>query len=109
MRRFQTLLLLPALSGCSMMSVYEGGFNCPAGSAVKCKPISEVNEMINQGQIPPQGQENKNGDPLSQEENSCSTCKVNITGEGDDNEIWWAEPLWVESASSEYMRRFSAC
>ncbi len=35
-----------ALSGC--MGVYEGGFECPAGEGMKCKSISEVNQMVNQ-------------------------------------------------------------
>jgi len=35
-----------ALSGC--MGVYEGGFECPPGEGVKCKSISEVNQMVDQ-------------------------------------------------------------
>lgn len=38
------------LSGC--MGIYEGGFECPAGTGVGCKSISEVNHMINQGTLP---------------------------------------------------------
>lgn len=44
--------MLPAalLSGC--MGIYEGGFECPAGVGVGCKSISEVNDMVNQGELP---------------------------------------------------------
>lgn len=47
-----TAMLLPAalLSGC--MGIYEGGFECPAGTGVGCKSISDVNTMVNQGEIP---------------------------------------------------------
>ena len=38
------------LSGC--MGIYEGGFECPAGTGVGCKSISEVNQMVNQGELP---------------------------------------------------------
>ncbi len=50
------LLFLPLiLSGC--MGIYEGGFECPPGSGIKCKSISEVNELINKGAIPSSGME----------------------------------------------------
>lgn len=39
-----------SLSGC--MGIYEGGFECPAGVGVGCKSISDVNTMVNQGDIP---------------------------------------------------------
>lgn len=49
---FCSVMMLPlCLTGC--MGVYEGGFECPPGKGVGCKSISEVNEMINQGVIPP--------------------------------------------------------
>jgi hypothetical protein len=34
------------LQGC--MGVYEGGFECPPGEGIKCKSISEVNQMVDQ-------------------------------------------------------------
>ncbi len=40
-----------SLSGC--MGVYEGGFECPAGRGVGCKSISDVNQMVNHGELPP--------------------------------------------------------
>ena len=46
---FVTLLsaILPfCLQGC--MGVYEGGFECPPGEGIKCKSISEVNQMVDQ-------------------------------------------------------------
>ncbi len=39
-----------SLSGC--MGIYEGGFECPAGIGVGCKSISDVNKMVNIGEIP---------------------------------------------------------
>lgn len=47
-----TAILLPAalLSGC--MGIYEGGFECPPGKGVGCKSISEVNQMVNDGDLP---------------------------------------------------------
>ncbi|MDP4154222.1 MAG: hypothetical protein Q8929_01175 [Bacillota bacterium] len=47
-----TAMLLPAalLSGC--MGIYEGGFECPAGTGVGCKSISDVNALVNLGEIP---------------------------------------------------------
>lgn len=39
-----------SLSGC--MGIYEGGFECPAGVGVGCKSISDVNHMVDQGEIP---------------------------------------------------------
>lgn len=39
-----------SLSGC--MGIYEGGFECPAGTGVGCKSISDVNKMVNIGEIP---------------------------------------------------------
>jgi len=38
------------LSGC--MGIYEGGFECPPGRGVGCKSISDVNQMVNQGDLP---------------------------------------------------------
>ena len=43
-------ILLLALSGC--MGVYEGGFECPPGQGVGCKSISEVNDLVNAGELP---------------------------------------------------------
>lgn len=50
--RSATLIaMLPALlSGC--MGIYEGGFECSAGTGVGCKSISEVNSMVDQGELP---------------------------------------------------------
>ena len=84
-------LLLPLnLTGC--MGIYEGGFECPPGEGTKCKSISDVNEMVNQGEIP------KKSSAISHEE-KCTSC-----GSSDDTAeeklyqqkaqqaptIWWA-------------------
>lgn len=58
------LLCLPlSLTGC--MGIYEGGFECPAGTGVGCKSISDVNTLVNLGEIPKvQGEES----PISKPE-----------------------------------------
>src|SRR5262249_53420095 len=38
------------LAGC--MGVYESEFDCGVGQGVGCHSISQVNEMINRGQVP---------------------------------------------------------
>lgn len=48
------LLITPLiLSGC--MGVYDGGFECPPGEGVGCKSISDVNQMVNEGDLPKKG------------------------------------------------------
>ena len=91
-----TLILLPVLSGCSVMGVYEGGFDCPAGSGVGCKSISEVNEMVNGGALPPQAEVVS---PSSESHSDCKSCKSR-THKTHDGEIWWKDPLWFESGLS---------
>ena len=45
------IITLPlCLTGC--MGIYEGGFECPASVGVGCKSISDVNTMVNIGDIP---------------------------------------------------------
>lgn len=51
LKRYVALVCLsPSLTGC--MGIYEGGFECPAGTGVGCKSISEVNSMINAEELP---------------------------------------------------------
>lgn len=88
------LTLLPLLSGCSVMGVYEGGFDCPAGSGVGCKSISEVNEMVNSGALSPQ--ESVASSSLDEDPSDCTSCKSN-TSKTYDGEIWWKDPLWFDS------------
>lgn len=88
-----SFLLLPLISGCSIMGVYEGGFDCPPGKGVGCKSISEVNEMVNAGELPPKAEKT----PAPEEtRKDCKSCKgqTQKTFEGD---IWWKDPLWFES------------
>ena len=49
------------LSGC--MGVYEGGFECPPGEGVGCKSISEVNQMVNEGELPKRSPAPETGKP----------------------------------------------
>lgn len=47
---YWTLSTVLLLSGC--MGIYEGGFECPPGKGVGCKSISDVNQMVDQGDLP---------------------------------------------------------
>ncbi len=82
------LLMTPlalALSGC--MGVYEGGFECPPGEGVGCKSISEVNQMVNEGELP-----KKQNAPQT----SCKECDSNPDSQKKNSEkpqIWYSP--WV--------------
>lgn len=85
-----TLIAMPTafLSGC--MGIYEGGFECPAGTGVGCKSISEVNTMVNQGELP-------KGD----------LSKIQVEPPTPINyEIWYA-PSSIQKASSENLDTMS--
>ncbi len=76
-----------ALSGC--MGIYEGGFECPPGRGVGCKSISEVNQMVNQGDLP-----EKAVPDLSPSQPHCEQCGVNRDQSIDPQhpekpEIWY--------------------
>ena len=58
------------LQGC--MGIYEGGFECPPGRGVGCKSISDVNQMVNQGELP----ENAVPD-LPPSQPPCEQCGAN--------------------------------
>ena len=109
MKQVLSLVMIALLSGCSMMGVYEGGFDCPPGQGVGCKPISEVNDMINDGKIPPR--EKGDQKELSEETSDpkCTSCKVKTSGSGGDEDIWWAEPLWLESALPRHLGEAPQC
>lgn len=80
-----------SLTGC--MGIYEGGFECPPGEGTKCKSISEVNDLVNKGEIP------KKASSLSSEE-ECTPCHSSLDNNKDDQlqpvqpieapAIWWA-------------------
>ncbi|OJW49662.1 MAG: hypothetical protein BGO67_03915 [Alphaproteobacteria bacterium 41-28] len=79
--------LLPlCLTGC--MGVYEGGFECPPGEGVKCKSISDVNQMVNQG-LGTKSQES--GSNLS-EESKANVCEHpgSCPLTSDVPEIWYS-------------------
>ncbi|MBS0272299.1 MAG: hypothetical protein JSR85_06595 [Proteobacteria bacterium] len=73
------------LSGC--MGVYEGGFECPPGEGVGCKSISEVNHLINDGQLPKE--------PLSSSQgSSCRRCRPS-ENKIQQPHIWFAPQEFV--------------
>lgn len=110
--RFETLSLMTMslitpllLTGC--MGIYEGGFECPPGEGTKCKSISEVNAMVNQGTLPPASVDvaatsvdaptevaadaSACGDSclICGEQTSHAACKISHA-----NEIWWGPGAW---------------
>lgn len=93
----QVLALALCLTGC--MGVYEGGFECPPGEGVGCKSISEVNKMVNQGELPkasPQSPAHSQ-DILSQSDpatSSCNTCK-SLPLSGQEKPEIWINPLYL--------------
>lgn len=82
--------ILPfCLQGC--MGVYEGGFECPPGEGIKCKSISEVNQMVDQcsasvGQcVVPTVQNPECGIPELRHKGSMETAPAIQT-----SEIWYS-------------------
>ncbi len=89
--RFLMTSLALALSGC--MGIYEGGFECPPGHGVGCKSISEVNQMVNQGDLP-----EKTVSDLSPSQTPCEQCGATRDQPIDPQhpgkpEIWY--PAWI--------------
>ncbi|HUX78523.1 MAG TPA: hypothetical protein VMW10_02075 [Alphaproteobacteria bacterium] len=90
------------LTGC--MGVYEGGFECPPGEGVGCKSISEVNEMINHGELPkgdlPKGEIlNQSLPDFSQVPCQCrSNPDAEIAPDHSQKpQIWYAPWVWEEA------------
>ena len=91
-KSFLALILLGlslSLTGC--MGIYEGGFECPPGEGTKCKSISDVNELVNKGEIP--RSENKSQDSDVRESNesgcSCHFDKIPQSKTSEPPQIWW--------------------
>lgn len=84
--KFMSLLAVCLLTGC--MGVYEEGFDCKPGEGVGCKSISEVNTMINRGELPKETvKEDKEGSKAS-----CKSCSVN--GLNTAKPTIWFSPHW---------------
>jgi len=47
MKQLSILLVLPALSACSL-GVYGGDFDCDPSKGMGCKSVSEINEVISE-------------------------------------------------------------
>ena len=84
------------LSGC--MGIYEGGFECPPGKGVGCKSISEVNHMINAGELPPKAPAH----PFPLEGENCVSCPSQpmIALPVNEPQIWFAPSTWEPKAHS---------
>lgn len=90
--KLASLALSLLLSGC--MGVYEGGFECPPGKGVGCKSISEVNHMINAGELPPKAPAHS----FPSESETCVSCPSQpmIALPVNESQIWFA-PSTMES------------
>lgn len=97
--RSATLIaMLPALlSGC--MGIYEGGFECPAGTGVGCRSISEVNDMVNQGVLPPSypiSTSQEMGNDFDGNTLKCESSNKSFSSTQEKREIW-INPLYLKS------------
>ena len=89
-----------SLAGC--MGIYEEGFECPPGKGVGCKSITEVNDMVNQGEIPLPEISEQDSEIKQNKESKDDSCKTNPSKAcpliSDAPDIWYApwahtEPL----------------
>lgn len=84
-----------SLVGC--MGIYEGGFECPPGKGVGCKSITDVNEMVNQGEIPllaskkQNSEEEKGKEDFHCKSNSSQACPLT----SDTADVWYAP--WAQT------------
>ena len=83
------------LSGC--MGIYEGGFECPPGEGVGCKSITEVNDMVNQGELPLPTLNSQSSEAVESDKIKDGSCKSNSSKACplalDASDIWYAP--WV--------------
>src|SRR5438445_5750924 len=84
------------LAGC--MGVYEGGFECPAGTGVGCKSISDVNEMVNEGTLPKTLAQTHH--EFTDEPSKCPTCGYSFPSIHGKPEIW-INPLYLKSQKEQ--------
>lgn len=104
--RITILSLTLSLSGC--MGIYEGGFECPPGVGTKCKSISEVNDLVNKGEIPVPKTRIEYAETREGNESSCS-CQVEdkpFIKSPEAPQIWWA-PSRLEMLSEEELYKGS--
>lgn len=94
------IVTLPlCLTGC--MGIYEGGFECPAGTGVGCKSISEVNNMVNFGDLPKPVME-ITSEPTG-ETYKCNTCGRPFSLIQAQPEIW-INPLYLKTPGEAYQK-----
>lgn len=88
---YKAIMLASVLSLTGCMGIYEGGFECPPGTGVGCKSISEVNDMVNQRKIP------KSVPSVSP--STCDKCSAEDSprGNNEETEIWVAPWVMVEA------------
>lgn len=90
---YKTLIITLSLCLTGCMGIYEGGFECPAGSGVGCKSISEVNALVNLGGLPKSSTE-KSSEIIS-ETDTCHSCGHSSFLRKNQPEIW-INPLYLK-------------
>ncbi|MBY0500435.1 MAG: hypothetical protein K2P93_00335 [Alphaproteobacteria bacterium] len=93
LRNLSVILLSATLSFClqGCMGVYEGGFECPPGEGVGCKSISEVNQMVEHGELPKKQNETQP---------SCQQCNSNpdfLQSPSEEPLIWYSPWVWEDA------------
>ncbi|MBP6951567.1 MAG: hypothetical protein KBD36_02845 [Alphaproteobacteria bacterium] len=88
------------LSGC--MGIYEGGFECPPGKGVGCKSISDVNQMVDHGDLP-----TRSLPDLPQ--THCEQCEANrdqqITPEYlETSQIWYSPSINIDQKEKKKVK-----
>lgn len=91
-----------SLSGC--MGIYEGGFECPPGKGVGCKSISDVNQMVDQGELPERS-------PIDLPETQCEQCGSHhdqqIMFEHLENpQIWYLPSINIDPHEKRKVKAF---
>ncbi|OJW54571.1 MAG: hypothetical protein BGO67_10520 [Alphaproteobacteria bacterium 41-28] len=98
LQRYHTATLPLCLTGC--MGVYEGGFECPPGEGVKCKSISEVNQLVDQDLV-----SSSQGSNNGVQEHGISVEKDTVCGKDYGSscpltsEVWYSP--WFDSDQRE--------
>ena len=91
-----SITLYLSLSGC--MGIYEGGFECPAGTGVGCKSISDVNEMVNLGVLPHNS--SISSSHFDDHTPKCESCGRSFPSNQEKAGIW-INPLYLKDSASE--------
>ncbi len=92
------------LTGC--MGIYEGGFECPPGKGVGCKSISDVNQMVDHGDLPEKSLPNS-------PQTHCEQCKVNqdqqiMPEDMETSQIWYSPSINIDQKEKRKVKALDA-